>query len=95
MADEKNKYPGIERVKVGHRFWPEGICPNADGEYVFKDAVLVSIPVEQYLAQRRKEIEQARLAPEIGKKQIAEEYRSMGIDVSDEQISAMVGTRPV
>jgi len=43
-------------------FWPEGIAPDADGRYVFRDAILLKIKVKDYAAKRKPEIEQSERA---------------------------------
>ncbi len=94
MADARNKWPGLETVKVGGRFWPEGICPNANGEYVFKDVVLVAIPIPVWIAQRREEIRRASTSPEAMKKQVAQVYKDAGVDIGEEELQALFSSRP-
>lgn len=44
-------------------YWPEGVPRNAEGHYQYGDAVLMKIPIRDFLKKREKELKKANEAP--------------------------------
>jgi len=62
LARWKYAWNYSEVRKDDNLFWPEGIAPDADGRYVFRDAILLKITIQDYAAKRKPEIEQSERA---------------------------------
>ncbi len=88
-----NKWPGTEFVTVKDDYYPEGATLKADGHWYFKDAVLEKIPLLTYIQQRRKEIERSEKAPERILAATKAEFKSYGVDLSDDELDAALGSR--
>lgn len=89
IADWQNKWPGCTFVMPTDNYVPAGISPNADNRYIFKDVVLMKIPVEEYISQRKKEIMESEKRPAIIKGMLRDEYRNLGVSVSDADLEKM------
>ena len=74
-------------------YWPEGLVPNATGNYVFKDAIFMKCPVTKYLENRRAEILRSENAPKMIQNQMKAEAAHYGIGLSDEELGKMMSVR--
>lgn len=93
FQDWANKWPGTEFVTKKDEYYPEGAVNKADGHWYFKDAVLMKIPLLTYIQQRRKEIAASEKAPQRILDAVKAEYRSYGVDLSDEELAMATGSR--
>ena len=89
VADWQNKWPGCTFVEPHDNFVPAGLSPNADNHYIFKDAVLMKIPIMEYIEQRKKEIMESEKRPGIIRGMLRDEYRNAGVSVSDAELEKM------
>lgn len=46
-------------------YWPEGVRRNEEGHYQWGDAVLMKIPIRDYIAKRKRELRKADQAPVV------------------------------
>lgn len=44
-------------------YWPEGVPRNAEEHYQWGDAVLMKIPIRDFIAKRKREMKKANIAP--------------------------------
>lgn len=92
IVDWQQKWSGTDFVSVNDDYWPESGTVDANGHYVYgPDAILMKIPIESYLKQRRKEIQRSEMAPKAVVQSLHDEYRAAGVDITDEQAHAMLG----
>jgi len=89
IADWQNKWPGCSFVEPQDNYVPIGLTPNADNHYTFKDVVLMKIPIEEYVNQRKAEIMESEKRPGIIKGMLRDEYRNLGVSVSDSELDKM------
>jgi len=92
VVDWQQKWPGTSFVTVDDDYWPEGEMPDTSGHYVhLPDAILMKIPIDVYLEQRKREIQRSENAPKAVVKSLHDEYKASGVDITDEQAEAMLG----
>jgi len=89
IADWQNKWPGCSFVEPQDNYVPAGLTPNADNHYIFKDVVLMKIPIMEYIEQRKREIMESEKRPAIIKGMLRDEYRNAGVSVSDTELDRM------
>lgn len=90
VGDWQNKWPGCTFVEPQDNYVPAGLSPNADNHYIFKDAVLMKIPIQEYIEQRKKEIMESEKRPAVIKGMLRQEYKDAGVSVSDAELEKMV-----
>lgn len=78
---------GASFVTLNDPYWPEGIPPDGEGKYVFGDAVLMKIPLRQFLEEK----ERNRLRAEHATASKMREFKSnlvrrTGKDAIDEEL---------
>ncbi len=94
IADAQNKWPGCVFVLPSDPVIP--VIPatyggkNAEGHFVFKDIVLVKIPIDEYIAKRREEIALSEEAPANIKRQLKNLYETEGVSLTDDEIERML-----
>jgi len=54
---------GYDFVTKEDKYWPEGVPRNTEGHYQWGDAVLMKIPIRNFLKKREKETKKANKAP--------------------------------
>ena len=91
IADWQNKWPGCTFVTPKDGYIVDRLHPNGEGHYVYKDAVLMKIPVEEYVEQRRLEIMRSEMAAGAAKKAWLQEAGALGVDLSVEEIKKAFG----
>jgi len=82
---------GFEIVTVGDRMCPEGISPDAENKYVFKDVVLMKCPLVNWL---RKTLADQAKSDQQAKSVLAsfeKELDAVGAGVSQETLSKLLG----
>ena len=61
---------GYSNVTIEDPYWPEGLKPNEEGNYVYQtDMILVKCPLENYVEKRKKEIAKSELASAAKRKE--------------------------
>jgi len=77
ITDWQTKYKA-SFVTPDDPYWPEGVTPQ-NGKYITGDAVLMKIPILEYAAKRKREIEQSETRTESAKRAFYNELRGMGL----------------
>ena len=78
IEDWKQKWPGADLVTTNDEYWPEG-ANIQDGHYVYKDVILMKIPLSAYIDQRRKEMGMANSATDSLAKSFSAECGQMSL----------------
>ena len=71
------------------RYWTEGIVPNPEGHYVFKDAILMQCPALVYAERKQKEVEKYKGAEKL-LKGFQEDARRDGVAIGDQQLADLL-----
>lgn len=77
-------------LKKEDGYWPETMAPDAEGKYIYGDAVFVKIPLEVKL----KEIEDNRRLSPTGKSYLERfnsEMEAQGVSVPDSMLNELMG----
>jgi hypothetical protein len=91
VADYMNKWNGCSFVEPQDGYVPMGATLNADNHYVYKDVVLMKVPIEEYISQRKKEIMESEKRPQVIKGMLRDEYRNAGVSLSEQELDHMLG----
>ena len=92
VVDWQQKWPGADFVGVNDDYWPESGAVDANGHYFYPpDAILMKIPIDSYLKQRKLEIEKSERGPKAIAKSLHDEYKQAGVDITDEQVESLIG----
>lgn len=85
-------------LKFGHTlvtekdgYWPEGIPPDAKGNFIRGDLILMKVRVEDHLERRRDEIKRGRIGHKVKTQQFQNQLKAVGADVSEEELEAALG----
>lgn len=81
MVKYKN---AMSMVKVGDDYVPEGVFPDAEGKYVDGDLVLVKIPIELHMEDRRRAVELSERQASGMRKQFQHEMKQEGADIPEQ-----------
>ena len=73
-----------EPVTPNDPYYPEGLKPNAEGQYVFGDVVLMKIPLEAHMARKKRDTEKANRAAKNRAKEFEDEAKKDGAEITDE-----------
>jgi hypothetical protein len=81
-------------VTLDDPFWPEGLPPNAEGRYVFRDAVLMKRPLVEELKDRKANRDRANMmvGARVGQFQAA--AKNDGIELDDQMMRSLMGEPP-
>ena len=79
------------------KMWPEGLKRNAEGHYQFGDAVLMKVPLADYIAQKKDEMQRSnrRSKAMIKKHQADVRKVDKGAVMSDEEVAETLGFEPI
>ena len=77
---------GFSLVTPKDPYWPEGIPPDAEGKYVFGDAVLMKIQIAKYAEKRTREIAKSDRAARSRIKEFEQVMAEKNVKVEDEFI---------
>jgi hypothetical protein len=92
IEDWKQKWLGAELVSTTNDdYWPEGASIE-NGHYVYKDVILMKIPLAAYIDQRRKEMGVANTASDAIQRGFSAECGPMGL--SKEEIESLLPKIP-
>ena len=72
-------------------YWPEGIPPDAKGNFVRGDLILMKVLVEDHLERRRDEIKRGRIGHTVKTQQFQNQLKQIGADVSEQEITDALG----
>lgn len=81
----KTKYKATP-VIVGDDYWPEGYIPDNENKYVDQDLVLVKIPIEVHVKDRKEAIRRADMQAMNVKKEFVDSTKKAGLDIPEEVI---------
>jgi len=81
MVKYKN---AMSMVLVGDDYVPEGVYPDAEGKYVDGDLVLVKIPIELHMAERKRAVDMSERQASGMRKQFQDEMRQVGADIPEQ-----------
>jgi len=89
---QTHKYSwGFEFVTVGDRMWPEGIEPDSESKYVFKDVVLMKCPLINWLKKVERDQMKSDQQAKSSLASFEKDARDAGIGVSQETLSKLLG----
>jgi hypothetical protein len=91
IADWQNKWAGCSFATAKDGYVVDKLAPDAEGHYVYKDAVLMKIPVGEYVEKRREEIAISEKAPTAALRAYRQECGALGIDVSLDEVKQAFG----
>jgi len=78
---------GASFVTIKDPYWPEGIPPDGEDKYVFGDAVLMKIPLRQFLEKKARDKARAEKATASKMREFqASLARRVGKDAIDEDL---------
>ncbi len=77
---------GAQPVSTSDPIWPETLCPNAEGNYVFQDAMLIKIPLEKYVEVSYAERTRNNDGYKIAKRQFDSETKAAGIHLDSDKV---------
>lgn len=75
-------------------FWPEPVAPNAEGNYVRGDLILVKIPLADHLKRKLEEQAVSNLGARAKLKQFNAAMRRSGAELPPEMIDRLMGELP-
>ena len=86
---------GYSFVTIEDPYWPEGLKPNEEGNYVYQtDMVLVKCPLENYVNKRKKEIEKSEMASGAKRREFQELARKSGGALGEALEQRIFGSLP-
>ena len=66
-------------VTIEDPYWPEGLKPNEEGNYVYQnDMILVKCPLQDYVEKRKKEIRKSEMASAAKRREFEDIARKAG-----------------
>jgi hypothetical protein len=81
------KWEGCDIVRASDlEVWPEGVIPKADDTYVYKDSILMKVPIRAYIIKRKEELARSESRPAALKQSLSNELKSQGMAVPDATI---------
>lgn len=72
-------------------FWPEGIVPNAEGRYVFRDAVLMKRPLLEELRDRKANRDRANMAIKGKVDKFQSDLKKEGGELDEQTLRSLMG----
>ncbi|MFH2074362.1 MAG: hypothetical protein ABIJ57_03305 [Pseudomonadota bacterium] len=81
---------GWEFVRPSDNYFPDGLPPNTDGLYVFKDAVLMKIPMKKYLEIRKNNMKRADRGYREMIQQFESQAKAEGVGLDKDMLDKMV-----
>ena len=85
LHEWKVKYKStLTLVTVGDDYVPEGIPPDGEGKYVDGDLVLVKIPIEVHMEERKRAVELSERQASGMRKQFQDEMKKVGADIPEQ-----------
>ena len=68
-------------------YWPDGITPNSEGRYVFKDLVWMQCPAMVYAERKKKELNRAAGARKAALKGFEASAQAAGMGINKQQLA--------
>jgi hypothetical protein len=85
LDEWKVKYKhAMTEVDIKDDYVPEGVRPNANGHYIDGDLILVKIPIELHMAERKQAWELSERQASGMKKAFQSDMRREGADIPDQ-----------
>lgn len=85
IKDWQIKY-GFELVTPDDPYLPEGLPPDAEGKYVFGDAVLMKIPLRKYAEKQMREVAKSERATKDIVRKFEDSLRGKTVDGKDVEV---------
>ena len=82
---------GHTLVTVDDGYWPEGIPPDAKGNFIRGDLIFVKVKVEDFLERRKDEIRRGSIGKKVVTEQFQNQLKHTGAQVSEEEITKALG----
>ena len=80
-------------VTLEDPYWPEGVPPDAEGKYVYGDAVLMKIPLEVWMNKRIADSERSERAGKSLKRKFEQTAKAEGAGISEDAIARIFGEK--
>ena len=71
-------------------YWPEGLVPNEEGHYVFKDLIWMQCPAMLYAERKRREIEKAAGARKAAIRQFESDAKKDGVGIDSQTLADLL-----
>jgi hypothetical protein len=77
-------------VDINDPYWPEGMIPDAEGKYIFRDdMVLVKIPLEVHLEKNKRERDIANRTRASKMREFEADAKAAGADIPKEMLERL------